>query len=185
MATVLQDSDTGFVAAGSVKGLEEDAWSRQGQKTTQVISQTLPALEAQCTKNPIYVFTEMKLSGIIPISYIHVSVSSLYIPWSVCLFGYSKISRSILWWIYKFLIYIYKCGNWETEHFNSFLEITRPRSFISENTWIGTSHLYWILTGSSLQCVPVFSVSKLTLSSTMGRFELILRHNLELCYPNS
>ncbi len=32
------------------------------------------------TKNPIYVFPEMKLRGLVPNSYIHVSVSDLYIP---------------------------------------------------------------------------------------------------------
>jgi hypothetical protein len=41
---------------------------------------------------------------------------------------------------------IHECGNWETEHYNSVLEIKRPRSFISGNTQIGTKHLYWILT---------------------------------------
>ncbi len=38
-------------------------------------------LMLHCTENPIYVFSEMKLCGIIPNSYIHVSVSDLYIPW--------------------------------------------------------------------------------------------------------
>jgi hypothetical protein len=33
-----------------------------------------------CTENPIYVFPEMKLRGLVPNSYIHVSVSGLYIP---------------------------------------------------------------------------------------------------------
>jgi hypothetical protein len=32
-----------------------------------------------CTENPIYVFPEMKLSGLVPNSYIHVSMSDLYI----------------------------------------------------------------------------------------------------------
>ncbi len=34
-------------------------------------------------------------------------------------------------------------------HYNSVFEITRLRSFISGNTYIGTRHLYWILTGPS------------------------------------
>jgi hypothetical protein len=34
----------------------------------------------QCAENSIYVFPEMKLRGRVPISYIHVSVSDLYIP---------------------------------------------------------------------------------------------------------
>jgi hypothetical protein len=33
-----------------------------------------------CTENPIYVFPEMKLRGLIPNSYIHVPVSDLYSP---------------------------------------------------------------------------------------------------------
>jgi hypothetical protein len=44
---------------------------------------------------------------------------------------------------------IHKCGNQETEHYNSVSEITRSRSFISGNTSIGTTYLYWILTGLS------------------------------------
>jgi hypothetical protein len=37
----------------------------------------------------------------------------------------------------------------QEEHYNSVLEMTRSRSFISGNTLIGTRHLYWILTGPS------------------------------------
>jgi hypothetical protein len=33
-----------------------------------------------CTENPIYVFPEMKLRFLVPNSYMHVSVSDLYIP---------------------------------------------------------------------------------------------------------
>ena len=33
-----------------------------------------------CNENPIYVFPEMKLHGLVPNSYIHVLVSDLYIP---------------------------------------------------------------------------------------------------------
>jgi hypothetical protein len=33
-----------------------------------------------CNKNPIYVFPEKELRGLSPDSYIHVSVSDLYIP---------------------------------------------------------------------------------------------------------
>ncbi len=33
-----------------------------------------------CIENPIYVFPEMKLCGLVPNSYIHVSVNNLYIP---------------------------------------------------------------------------------------------------------
>ncbi len=47
----------------------------------------------------------------------------------------------------------HECGNWDTERYDSVLEITRPRSFISGNTYTGIRHLYWILTGPHLQCV--------------------------------
>jgi hypothetical protein len=44
-----------------------------------------------CTETPIYVFSEMKLRGLVPNSYIHVSVRDLYIfPGSVCLFWLQK-----------------------------------------------------------------------------------------------
>jgi hypothetical protein len=33
-----------------------------------------------CTENPIYIFPEMEHRGLIPNSYIHVSVSNLYVP---------------------------------------------------------------------------------------------------------
>ncbi len=36
--------------------------------------------QSHCTENLIYVFPEMKLRGLIPNSYIHVSVSDLHIP---------------------------------------------------------------------------------------------------------
>jgi hypothetical protein len=33
-----------------------------------------------CSENPIYVFPVLKLCGLVPNSYIHVSVSDFYIP---------------------------------------------------------------------------------------------------------
>ncbi len=36
--------------------------------------------KVHCTENPIFVFPEMKMRGLIPNSYIHVSVSDFYIP---------------------------------------------------------------------------------------------------------
>jgi hypothetical protein len=68
-----------------------------------------------CTENRIYVFREMKLRDLVPNSYIHVSVSYLYIP-----------------------RYEHECEYWETEHYNSVLEITS----IFGNTVIRTRHLY-------------------------------------------
>jgi hypothetical protein len=37
-------------------------------------------LAIHCTENPVYAFPEMKLCGLVLNSYIHVSVSDLYIP---------------------------------------------------------------------------------------------------------
>ena len=37
-------------------------------------------------------------------------------------------------WEYIYRSQIHGCGNWETEHYNSVLELTRPCSFISEKT---------------------------------------------------
>jgi hypothetical protein len=37
-------------------------------------------IPAHCKQDPIYVFPEMKLRGLVPNFYIHVSVSDLYIP---------------------------------------------------------------------------------------------------------
>ncbi len=37
-------------------------------------------------------------------------------------------------WEYINRSQIHECGKWETEHYNSVLEITRPHSFISGNT---------------------------------------------------
>ncbi len=52
-------------------------------------------------------------------------------------------------WEYIDRSQIHECEYWETEQYNSVLEVTRPRSVISGNTWIGTRHLYWFLIGPS------------------------------------
>jgi hypothetical protein len=48
-----------------------------------------------CTEKSIYAFPEMKLRGLVPNSYIHVSVSDLYIPRIGLPIGCSKIGRPI------------------------------------------------------------------------------------------
>ncbi len=63
-----------------------------------------------CIENQIYVFSEMKLRGLNPNSYIYVAVSDIYIP-----------SFGLPIWL----------PFWETEYYNSALELMRPRSFIS------------------------------------------------------
>jgi hypothetical protein len=111
-----------------------------------------------CTENLIYVFPEVKLRGLIPNFYIHEFVSDLYtFPGSVCLFGCSRIlaDRSCE---YVNRSQIHECGNWETEHYNSVLEIARLYNFISGNTEIRTRHLYWtIIDPSFAVCVNFFS----------------------------
>ncbi len=60
---------------------------------------------------------------------------AIYIfPGSVCLFGCSKIGRQILAVYKSHRSQVHELGNWETEHYESDLEITRPCSFISRNT---------------------------------------------------
>ncbi len=72
-------------------------------------------------------FLDMELCGLVPNSYIHVSVRGLYIP--RILISCSQIDRPILG-IYT----AHRCGNWETKHYNSAVEITRLCIFISGYT---------------------------------------------------
>ncbi len=100
-------------------------------------------------KNPIYVFLFWELRGLSPNRHINVSVSDLYciFPGSVHIFPCSRTGTPILE-IYKSLTE-YECRNWETEHYNSVLEITV--SFLGIHKWepdiyIGFSpvlHLQW------------------------------------------
>jgi hypothetical protein len=75
-----------------------------------------------CTENPIYVFPEMKLQK--------KRQTDL---------GNIHINRS----------QIHECGNWETEHYNSVLEITSPHfwEYINQNQ---TFTVNWSLNGPSL-----------------------------------
>ncbi len=89
---------------------------------------------AHCNENTINVFLYWELRGLSPNFHIHVSVSDLYIP---------RIGPNI--WlqqnrqtnpgntVYKSLTDIWGYRNWETEHYNSVLEIRRLHR-ISGNT---------------------------------------------------
>jgi hypothetical protein len=66
----------------------------------RVIHHRTISASPHCTENPMFVFPEMKLRGLVPNSYIHVSMSYYIFPRSVCLLGCSKIGRLILG-IYK------------------------------------------------------------------------------------
>jgi hypothetical protein len=63
---------------------------------------------------------------------------------------------------------IHKCGNWETEHYISVLEIMRTHSFISGNPYIGTRHLYWILIGPSFAVYRTYQKGNDTAGQGIG-----------------
>ncbi len=72
----------------------------------------------QCTENPIYVFPEMKPCGLVPISYIRVYVSHLYIPRIGMPISLQQ-SRQTDPGNISICSQIHECGNWEAEHYNS------------------------------------------------------------------
>ncbi len=76
---------------------------------------------AASVPNPIYVFLFWELHGLSPNIHIHLSVCDIprINPHISC----SRIGRLILE-IYINLSYINECRNWETNHYNSVLEIT-------------------------------------------------------------
>ncbi len=88
--------------------------------------------DTHCNENPI-VFLFWELRGFSPNFHIHVSVSDLYIPRIGPHISCSRIVRPILE-IYKSLTdTIYECRNWETENYNSVLEITV--SYLGTYNW--------------------------------------------------
>jgi hypothetical protein len=56
---------------------DEEELDRQLKPTARGITLRIGS---HCSENPIYVFPEKELRGLSPKSYIHVSVSDLYIP---------------------------------------------------------------------------------------------------------
>ncbi len=86
-----------------------------------------------CKENPIYVVLFWEFRGLSPNFHIHVSASDLYIPMispHISL-QQNRLGRPILEIIN--LSQIYECRNWETEHYNSVLEITV--SFLGIHNW--------------------------------------------------
>jgi hypothetical protein len=83
-----------------------------------------PVLRTPLYRKSNLCITGKELRVLSPNSYIHVSVSYLYI---------SRIGPHI-WLLQNLAGTVYECMNRETEHYNSVLEITRLHSFISGNT---------------------------------------------------
>ncbi len=88
---------------------------------------SVPALQRHTTENSKQVFLQKELRGLSPKFQIHVFVSNLYFPWSVCLFCCRKIYGPIQG-KYKSLAdtWMWKLG-------------LRPRNSFSGNTLLGFS----------------------------------------------
>ncbi len=84
-------------------------------------------------------------------------------------------------WEYINRSQILEYGNWETEHYDSVLEIMEPRSFISGNTSIGTRHL-WILTDPSFVVHVCIKVGLLRLESAEQQTPRI--RNIRILFAN-
>ncbi len=93
-------------------------------------------------------------------------------------FIYSQDQSTHIWlqqnrqtdpWKYINLSQIYECRNWETEHYNSVLEIKEAAQFHFWEYKNGkTRHLYWILTGPShLQCIPAVYDHQVVTNTTL------------------
>ncbi len=83
-----------------------------------------------CTEKLIYVFPEMQLCSLPWSQFLHSYICEQYKhsqDWSACLAAAEAAKRS---WEFINRSQTHECGNWEKEHYNSVLEIRRPRSFI-------------------------------------------------------
>ncbi len=87
---------------------------------------TVPKIQLMCSQNRNY-------DASVPIPTFKCLWAFYIFPGSVHILGCSKTDRPILE-IYKSLTDIWVYRNWETEHYNSVLEITRLHSLISGNT---------------------------------------------------
>jgi hypothetical protein len=74
-----------------------------------------------CTENSKQIFLEMKLRGLVPNFYIHVSVSDLYIPTIGPQTQYSTLGGPIM--EIKNRSQIHECRNWERGRTTTFLRI--------------------------------------------------------------
>jgi hypothetical protein len=88
--------------------------------------------QLHCKDNTIYVFLFWELHGLSPNFHIHVSVSDLYIP-RIGPHNFLAAEYKDRSWKYIKLSQTFECRNWETEHYNSVLEITV--SFLGIYKW--------------------------------------------------
>jgi hypothetical protein len=76
-----------------------------------------------CKEYPIYVFLFWELRDLCPNFHIHVSVSDLYIPGIGPHISLQQNMQTNPGNIIICRRYVYECRDWETEHYNSVLEI--------------------------------------------------------------
>jgi hypothetical protein len=86
------------------------------QEITSEVVKKIGEHGMHCKENPIYIFFFWELRGLSHNFHIHVSVS-----YNIPRIGLRQTDPGN---IYVHLSQIYKCRNWETEHYSSVLEIT-------------------------------------------------------------
>ncbi len=131
---------------------------------------------SHCKENSIYVFLFWVLRGLGPNFHIHVPVIDLYIPRVRTHISCSRKGRLILEIQYINLSQIYECRNWETEHYNSVLEITV--SFLGIHKWepgiyVGFSSALYLQCGPCLTCVIAL------MSVFCLRVHIVIYHQLQ------
>jgi hypothetical protein len=150
------------------------------------------SVHTHCTENRIYVFPKKELRGLSPNSYIHVSVSDLYIP-RIGPHIWLLQNRQTILEIYKSLTDIV-CRNWEAENYNSLLEITRLHtvSFLGIHKWepdiyTGFSpalHLHCTLLLYPVHTVPVRQPEGPGIPAVVLLLEELVRAQREEVWPH-
>jgi hypothetical protein len=133
-----------------------------------------------CKENHIYVFLFWELRRLSPNFHIHVSVSDLYISRIGPHISCSRIGRPNLE-IYKSLTDIWVYRNWETEYYNSVLEITV--SFLGIHNWEPDIYIGFS-PALHLQCgVPAVGIASCGMCLIFGSQVLKVESETELSSP--